>query len=73
MPTTKRRINICTDKQTEMILKKIAKRDGVPLATKVSQLLMNALEIEEDLALGVIAEKRLALSGKRIPHHLAWK
>lgn len=73
MPTTKHRINISTDKDTELILKKIAKRDGVPLATKALDLLLKALDIEEDAALLQIVEARMAKPGRRIPHHLAWK
>ncbi len=39
MPTTKKRINLTTDKDTEAILERIAKRDGVPMATKAAELI----------------------------------
>lgn len=52
---------------------KAASRDKVPKATKAKELIRLALEIEEDMALGAIADQRLAQKGKHIPHHLAWK
>jgi len=74
MATTKDRINITTDKATRAILLKIAKRDRVPLATKAAELIQLALEIEEDLALGLITEERMSHKNiKWVPHHLAWK
>jgi len=74
MPTTKKRINLTTDRDTEAILEKIARRDGMPMATKAAELLHFALGIEEDLALASIVESRMAMKVKRwIPHHLAWK
>ena len=73
MPTLKQRLNITTDRGTRSILARIAKRDRVPLATKAAELLRFALEVEEDVALTKIAEERLAIKGKYIPHELAWK
>lgn len=74
MVTLKRRINISANKSTEDVLVKIARRDGVPLATKVAELLRMALEIEEDIALASIVEDRMATKVKKwVPHHLAWK
>jgi predicted DNA-binding protein len=73
MPTLKQRINITTNKETSFLLKKIAKRDGVPVATKAAQLLEDALEILEDRYFAAIAEERLGQKVKHIPHHLAWK
>jgi antitoxin component of RelBE/YafQ-DinJ toxin-antitoxin module len=73
MPTLKQRLNITTDRATRSILERIAKRDNVPLATKAAQLLRNALELEEDIALANIANERFLKGGKFIPHELAWK
>lgn len=73
MTTLKRRINISANKSTEDILVRIAKRDGVPLATKVAELLRMALEIEEDIALASIADVRSVRKVKFIPHSKAWK
>ena len=74
MPTTKHRINITTDKQTEKFLSWAAERDNMPVATKAAELLRIALELEEDEYFGKIATERLAMKNvKYVPHELAWK
>jgi hypothetical protein len=73
MSTTKRRINITADADVEAALKLVAERDGVPMATKAAELLRNALELEEDLALGAIAEERERAHVKFISHEEFWK
>ena len=74
MSTTKERINITTSKETRAILKEIAKRDRVPLATKAAELIDLALEIEEDIALGILSEERLSQKNIRwVPGSSAWK
>lgn len=64
MATTKKRINITLSKSTEAFLSLIAKRDKVPQATKASELLDFALEIEEDRMLGDLATHRLKTAKK---------
>jgi len=39
MPTTKKRINISVDRDTEWALKKLAKMYGVPVATKATDII----------------------------------
>ncbi len=73
MVTLKRRINISVDRNTELTLTRIAKRDSVPIATKAAELLRFALEIEEDIAFATIVEERMKYKGKGIPHKLVWK
>lgn len=58
MRTTKTRINISVSVSDAALLTALAKRDQMPRATKVSQLLQLALEIEEDGYLALIAEGR---------------
>lgn len=59
---------------TRALIEKIAKRDHVPIATKAAELIQLALELEEDLTLGLIAEERMSQKNiKWVPHHLAWK
>ena len=73
MPTTKRRINITPDKATERALVKAAKRDGLSTASKAAELLRIALELEEDTALGMLAEQRMKEKPvKFISHKEAW-
>jgi len=72
MATTKQRINITTDPNIEAALKNAAKRDGVPVATKASELLAIGLELEEDIALASIAISRTAKDTEYISHAQAW-
>ena len=73
MPTTKHRINITTDKDVERALTRSAKRDGIPLASKAGHLLRIALELEEDLALIDMAEKRAFQKNiKYVSHAHVW-
>ena len=72
MPTIKKRINITFSEDMEMVLKKIAKRDEVPEATKASELLRLALEIEEDEAWETVATLRDEDGGQFYSHKKAW-
>jgi hypothetical protein len=69
MPTTKKRINISVPDDIEAILKLLAERDEVPQATKASELLRSAIEIDEDEVFNELAEKRDTKNAKFIPHN----
>ena len=73
MATTKTRINITADADIEMALLKAAKREGVPVAAKAAELLRTALELEEDLALASLADKRLVKPGRLVKHEAVWR
>jgi hypothetical protein len=73
MSTIKTRINITASREMERALAAIAKRDRVPVATKAAELLCLALELEEDLMLGAIAEERMKGNPRYISHEKAWK
>lgn len=73
MATIKQRINITTDSDLEAALKTAAKRDGVPVATKATELLAIGLELEEDIALASIANARAVETSKLISHDDAWR
>lgn len=61
------------DDQLNTVLTGLATRDAVPVATKVTDLLKVALELEEDTALlGVVSDRR-AKKAKFLPHHKVWK
>lgn len=73
MATSKTRINISVNKETEKALKLLAKRDQEPVATKAGKLIEEALELEEDRLLSAIADKRLANhNGKWFTHEEVW-
>lgn len=56
-----------------MAIKRLAKRDSMPEATKAAEMLSFAIEIEEDIALGKIAKARDVKGAKFIKHSVAWK
>ena len=73
MSTTKQRINITLPNDTNEAVRELAKRDNVPTATKVSELVKIALEIEEDQVLGEIAAARDVKGAKFVSHEEAWR
>lgn len=58
MPAKNPRLNVVVDKHTYSQVRSLAVKDGVPLATKVRDLLKDALEIHEDTYLASIADER---------------
>jgi hypothetical protein len=58
MPTKNPRINVVLEEPIYYNIARLAKRDGVSLSLKVRDLVKEALEIEEDIALSQFAEKR---------------
>ena len=73
MPTTKARINISLSDDTMNTLRKIARRDRIPQATKAARLLEIALEMEEDKVWDTIAQKRDTKNSRYVSHNNAWK
>jgi hypothetical protein len=58
MPAKNPRVNIVMEKPLYNAVERLAKRDGVSLSLKVRDLVKEALEIEEDVALAQAAEAR---------------
>ncbi|MBI4764727.1 MAG: toxin-antitoxin system, antitoxin component [Deltaproteobacteria bacterium] len=58
MPTKNPRINVVLDKPLYKNVQFLAKKEGVSLSTKLRDLIRDALEIQEDLQLTRMAEKR---------------
>ncbi len=58
MPTQNPRINIVLDNFLYQNVRLLAKKDNVSLSAKVRDLLKEALEIQEDIALSGFAEER---------------
>ncbi|MBI4699199.1 MAG: toxin-antitoxin system, antitoxin component [Nitrospirae bacterium] len=58
MPAKNPRINVVLEKPLYHNVERLAKKDGVSLSFKVRDLVREALEIEEDVALSQFAEKR---------------
>jgi hypothetical protein len=72
MATTKRRLNITLSPDIDKLITHIAKRDKVPKATKVSELLNISLLLEEDKALAFLSEERIKGTGKKLTHKEVW-
>ena len=73
MATTKRRLNISLSPDVDALISHIAKRDGVPEATKVSELLNISLALEEDKAFSILADERINEKNiKRLSHRDVW-
>ena len=73
MPTTKARINLTVPSDVERELQRIAKRDARSVSTVALELLRQALEIEEDMALLRFVERREKQTAKYVSHAQAWK
>ncbi len=58
MPTQNPRINIVLENFLYQNIRLLAKKDNVSLSAKVRDLLKEALEIQEDVALSRFAEER---------------
>jgi hypothetical protein len=74
MPTKNPRINVVLEKPLYNIIEKLAERDGVSLSLKLRDLVREALEIKEDIALSIIAEKRAKTfrKSKALKHSEVW-
>lgn len=73
MPTTKHRINITLPNDIDKLIIGLAKRDKQSVSDKAVNLLMAALETEEDIALNKIVNERMSKKVKWISHEDAWK
>ena len=73
MATTKRRLNITLSPEVDVLISMIAKRDQVPEATKVSELLATSLALEEDRAFSLLADARMKEKNiKWLSHKDVW-
>jgi hypothetical protein len=58
MPTRNPRINVVLEEPLYAAIERLAKRDKVSLSLKVRDLVKEALDVEEDIALSIFAEER---------------
>jgi len=74
MPARNPRVNVVLEKPLYDSVECLAKRDGVSLSLKVRDLVKDALEIEEDIALSQFAETRAKTfdRNKAIKHEEVW-
>ena len=74
MPTKNPRINVVLEKPLYRSVERIARKDGVSLSLKVRDLVKEALEMEEDIALASVAEEREKTFARKksLAHHEVW-
>ena len=74
MPTTKSRINVILEDPLYETIEQLAERDGMSLSMKVRDLVKEALEIREDIALTSFAEEREKTfrKSKSLKHDEVW-
>lgn len=73
MATTKKRLNISLPADTESAVLFLAKRDKMPAATKVRELLEQSLALLEDEVLTGLAEERMNNTNKEtVSHEAIW-
>ncbi len=72
MPTSKKRLQITLPEHMAVFLKRIALRDEMPEATKVTELLEKALELEEDEYFSSLADERVKQNKGFVSHEEFW-
>jgi predicted DNA-binding ribbon-helix-helix protein len=74
MPTKNPRINVVLEEPLYNTIEQLAARDGVSLSLKVRDLVREAIEIQEDIALSSFAEKREKTfrRSKALKHDEVW-
>ncbi len=74
MTTKNPRINVALEKPLYDSIKRLAKKDGISLSLKTRDLVKEALEIQEDIALSAFAEKRehTFRKAKSLKHNEVW-
>ena len=74
MPTKNPRVNVVLERPLYNNVERLAERDGVSLSLKVRDLVKEALETEEDIALTHLAESREKTFSRRkaLKHDEVW-
>ncbi len=74
MPAKNPRVNVVLEKPLYKAVERLAKKDGVSMSLKMRDLVREALELEEDAALAMLAEEREGTfkKGKALSSEDAW-
>lgn len=75
MPARNPRVNVVLEKPLYEAARRLARRDGMSVSSKVRDLVREALEVEEDIALGAWAERRERTfeSARALTHQQVWQ
>lgn len=66
------RLNVTLDADLKSAVTTLARRRSVPVATLAAELIREALDRQEDMALSDLAAKREKAAAKAIPHDKVW-
>lgn len=74
MPTTKPRVNVALEKPLYREVRELAERNGTTMSTEIRDLILEALQIEEDRILTRWASDRLRTykPAKALSHGAVW-
>lgn len=72
MPTNNPRINVTFQMVTAVLLAQLAKQESKSVSALTKELILEALEHREDIALSAIAKIRDVENVKRVSHKDAW-
>ncbi len=73
MPTKNPRINITLEASLSGLLSEIAAQEDISVSSLAKELVLEALERREDIALSILAKIRDTEKAKRVKHDHAWK
>jgi hypothetical protein len=73
MPTKNPRINITFEEKTAVLLAGLAKQEHKSLSSLAKELILEALERREDMALSAVAKARDVENIKKVKHEDAWE
>jgi hypothetical protein len=73
MPTKNPRINITLEESIAGLLTSLAEHEHKSISSLTKELVLEALERREDMALSAIAELRDKPKAKKVKHDDAWK
>jgi hypothetical protein len=73
MPTKNPRINITLEESTAGLLASLAEHEHKSISSLTKELVLEALERREDMALSALAELRDKPKAKKVKHDDAWK
>lgn len=73
MATKNPRVHVTLEEVMAGLISQIAKKEHKSVSSVARELITEALELREDMALSLIAEIRDTKKAKRIKHDQAWK
>jgi len=73
MEKVKEKASIRVSKRVETEVQTLARRDRISPSAKLDSLVRFAIDLDEDAALGALADERLKNATRTVSHAKAWK